>query len=500
MNSEFPSSTDFLAFTALALLAVSALVLAEWARSEDWLGLPSSRRFVHVTVGLFVAVATIALRSPIWLFGSAVVALIVTSVSRRRGWLRSIHGPGNESVGTITFPLALVMILPFFWNSAMSERHPLALGFAVLAVSDPVAAIVGTRFKNRRVLGWGPNGKTFAGSAAFGITAWIISGFWLSLIDSISRLPIHEMWLWHLAAMIAITAAAAEMVGRRGWDNLLIVAFVVLVVLGANSDERARFLGWCVVLSLAFSVLAYRLRFLSADGATMAGLLGGLILFFGGWTWIVPPTIFFLFSSLLSTWSNRRRGPSGLRQHRGHRRDAVQVLANGVVGCALVTWNFFEPSSHAYWLFTAAFAAAAADTFATEVGMALRGVTWSVVSGSRVESGTSGGVSILGFIACIVGAFVVALSAALATGTRKLGPIAIVTMAGFLAAVVDSLLGATIQARFRESTGRTTEAAVTDGERNQRVAGLHFVNNDTVNLLCTAAGVWIAWLLLVVGN
>lgn len=481
-------STDFLAFLALALLAVVAIVIAEWGRAHDLIKEGTSRRFVHVTVGLFVAIAVIALDSPVWLFVAAACAFLINVVSLQRGWLQSIHGSHTRSLGTVTFPLGILLILPFFWNSSLIARYPLALGFAVLAVSDPVAAIVGSRFEENRFLSMGPEGKTLAGATAFGLTAWLITGLWITLVESAGRLPFDAHWVWHMAAMVGIVATAAEMVGRKGWDNVLIVVAVVLVLLATESGERARFLGWCVVVSIAFSLLAYRLRFLDAGGAAVTGLMGGAFLYFGGWAWVVPPVIFFFSSSLLSVWSARRQGATQLHQVRGSRRDGVQALANGGVGCLIVIAAHFTPFAGAYWTFAGAFAAAAADTFATEIGTALRGRTWSIISGVRTEPGTSGGVSLAGFGASLAGGALVGISAAAALGTFRLAPIVVVTVAGFAAGVVDSLLGATVQVRYRTRAGVITDASSTDDLPNERAGGWRCVNNDTVNFLCTAAG------------
>lgn len=480
-------STDFLAFVSLAFLTVGAIVLAEWGRAQDILSLPASRRFVHLTVGLFVAIAVISLDSPLWLFVSAAVAFVVNVVSIRWGWLPSIHGARGRSVGTVTFPLGVLVILPFFWDSPLIARYPLALAFAVLAVSDPAAAVVGTRFTGRRLLGAGPDGKTLAGATAFGLTAWLITGLWLTLIGSTGRLPYDSHWVWHMAAMVGIVASAAEMAGRKGWDNVLIVVAVVLVLLGTESGDRARFLGWCVILSIVFSLLAYRLRFLNAGGAAVTGLLGGSILYFAGWQWLIPPIAFFVSSSLLSVWSARRKTSSD-RGQRSVRRDGVQVLANGGLGCVLAIGNHFAPFHAAYWIFAAAFTAAAADTFATEVGTALRGRTWSIVSGQPVEIGTSGGVSLAGFGASLAGSVVVGLAAAAGAGRINAMLLLVLAVTGFFAAIIDSLLGATVQARYSTLEGRRTDARETDGRLNRLVGGWALINNDTVNFLCTVAG------------
>ena len=70
-------------------------------------------------------------------------------------------------------------------------------------------------------------------------------------------------------------------------------------------------------------------------------------------------------------------------------------------------------------------------------------------------------------------------------------------LAGFAGSVLDSVLGAALQAKYRTSEGRATERPTTDGQPNQLVGGWRWVNNDVVNAIssCAAAlpfllGLW----------
>ena len=485
-------STDLLEFTSLVLLGLGALLIAEWATERGYLQPRISRRLVHLTIGLFIAMAVVSVETATWLYLVALFAVAFNVVAYNKGWMASIHIPGSKSIGSVTFPLALVVMMPFFWFTPPVERYSLAIAFSVLAVSDPLAAIAGRAAANHRILGFGSAAKTLAGSLAFGFSAWLIAGLWMTLLASTGLLPFDIEWVWHAAALVAIVAAATEAVSHRGWDNFFVVVSIVLVIAGTTSNERVRFLGWCIVAAIVFAFVTYRLRFLNFDGAIVGGLMGGAILFFGGWVWIVPPLAFFATASLLSAWSARKRGLDVSLQVRGGRRDAVQVLANGAVGWVLVILNHFIPAPGAYWLFAAAFAAAAADTFATEIGTAVRGRTWSIVTALRVDPGTSGGVSVAGTLAAVLGGLVVALAAVGAEGEFALRAILVVSVAGFLAAAADSLLGATVQGRYRDHTGRITDAAVSNGVANEHIGGSAHVDNDMVNLLCTAVGAAVA--------
>ena len=68
-----------------------------------------------------------------------------------------------------------------------------------------------------------------------------------------------------------------------------------------------------------------------------------------------------------------------------------------------------------------------------------------------------------------------------------------VTAAGFLGALLDSFLGATVQVQYRRKDGSLTEKAYDeDGRRNERARGIAMIDNDMVNLISGLFSVSIA--------
>jgi uncharacterized membrane protein len=77
-------------------------------------------------------------------------------------------------------------------------------------------------------------------------------------------------------------------------------------------------------------------------------------------------------------------------------------------------------------------------------------------------------------------------------GGDLLGVSLLVLLGGILGSLVDSALGAGVQAQYRCSeTGRVTERPHTRGVPNPLIKGVRWINNDAVNFLAasTAAGV-----------
>ena len=211
----------------------------------------------------------------------------------------------------------------------------------------------------------------------------------------------------------------------------------------------------------------------------------------------------FFVSSTALGFAGRRQKESLKKIHqKGGRRDMIQVLANGGVGCLCAI--LYKLSGNPAWAFgfAVSFASSNADTWASELGVLSRGEPVSLFTLRRVTRGVSGGVSILGSGMALCGAlFIAALFALenLSLGIVRGGFLwiaALVTVGGFIGSLVDSFLGATIQAQYLMEGALTEQKAGVDGRANRLVRGLSFVNNDIVNFgscaMTTALAVLLA--------
>lgn len=216
-------------------------------------------------------------------------------------------------------------------------------------------------------------------------------------------------------------------------------------------------------------VVARQLRWLTRSGQLAAAIVGLAVLLGSGTLGVALLFIFFLSSSALSRFRADLKGRASEPSGRG----AMQVVANGGVaaGFSVLALAGWVPAAH--YALVGALAAATADTWATEIGSAGRWPTWSVIGRGRVTPGDSGGVSIPGTLAGIAGAALIAGVAALITpsGTDAGDWIRMGVLAGTTGMFVDSLLGATIEARSE------------------------LIGNDQVNLGCTLVGAAMAMVL-----
>ncbi len=275
-----------------------------------------------------------------------------------------------------------------------------------------------------------------------------------------------------------------------------------------------------LIIGAAFAALisfaASRVHALSPSGAIAAFVVGTITFGLGGWQLTIVLLAFFVSSIALSRVGRKRKkqltdiGKAGAR-------DAWQVLANGGVAtvcCVLVhgpiaiaaRWISEIDSVAWFCAFAGAYAAATADTWGTEIGTLLRQPPRSILTLKPVATGLSGGITLPGTLAEFAGAFFIAIvavgvlaitpiSPGLHAGTT--GVIIAVTLGGIIGALIDSVLGATLQELRRcPACDRACETNPHEcGGATDRIRGLPGFSNDAVNALATLGGAAIAFAL-----
>jgi uncharacterized protein (TIGR00297 family) len=242
----------------------------------------------------------------------------------------------------------------------------------------------------------------------------------------------------------------------------------------------------------AISLAARQVRALSPSGALAATAVGGTVVAGSGVRGGGMLLAFFISSSLLG------RLPAGdhLEQRRGRERDAIQVMANGGVAAILALASSL-PWERTRALFSAGFggavATAAADTWATEIGSRSGAQPRSILTRQPTSPGASGGVTVAGIAASAVAAALIARLAPLPVTTTAQHPSTrtfAIALGGFTGALVDSLLGATVQeVRFCDSCFVETEELLHRcGAQTRAMRGARWCDNDMVNAIATAAG------------
>jgi uncharacterized protein (TIGR00297 family) len=251
-----------------------------------------------------------------------------------------------------------------------------------------------------------------------------------------------------------------------------------------------------LILGAFLGAASWRLRWLNGKGALAASIIGALTFGFGG---VLPAALLILFfasSSLLSGLLSRRKRPFMNDVAKGGPRDAAQVFANGFLPAAFAL--VYGLTGLRLWLvgIVGSLAASTADTWGTELGMLAPCTPRLITTGQRVPVGTSGGVTLLGAAASLLGAGLIAGGVAWCQHDAAI--LASVWVGGLLGALIDSLLGATVQGMYYCSRcGRVTERSPqhTCGAQTTFERGWRWLDNDVVNLVAAGSGAIVAMML-----
>jgi len=250
-----------------------------------------------------------------------------------------------------------------------------------------------------------------------------------------------------------------------------------------------------LILSTFIGWIAYRRKSLTWDGWIGAVITGTLTFGFGGWAFGLTLILFFTTSSILSHYKQlRKQALAGEKFEKGGQRDFAQAMANGGIG-ALISLLFGlagEPMQ-LLLLFVGVLATVTADTWATELGILSTSAPRNILTMKPVPRGTSGGISLTGTAAGAVGAFAIGTGFTLiALAERGHGPMLwlplIACIGGTFGNLADSLLGATLQAIYRDPMGNETERTTSKGSANILARGWRWMNNDAVNLISSLIG------------
>jgi len=221
-------------------------------------------------------------------------------------------------------------------------------------------------------------------------------------------------------------------------------------------------------------------KWLSRGGLIAACAVGAGTTWGLGWAGLALLAAFFLSGSLLSQLAERGESP---------RRTARQVLANGGVATLAALLGSWTAAA-------GAIAAAAADTWATEIGAFSPFPPRLLTSGRRVARGTSGGITALGTLGGVAGAVTIAWSAYVLAPRGAAPGLVTLTGAGVVGMLADSVLGATLQGKYHcpACDARFERGNTVCHEPVLLTGGWRWLDNDGVNLAATVCGAAVALL------
>ncbi len=208
MPVHFPVHDPILVLATFVYVALLLLVIRGLA-GVFRLSRFTARKSVHIGIGVGTIVTT-ALYDRL---GWALVAPAAFAALNFTGVLRAV-APSLERDGRDpalwVFPLSVLALLLLFWEGG--DRAPALAGLAALGFADPAAAVVGSRFGERRFAGWG-HGRSVEGSLTYlAVAGGAAAAIALAVPGAGPAL--------RLAVGCGIAGAFVEAISPAGIDNL----------------------------------------------------------------------------------------------------------------------------------------------------------------------------------------------------------------------------------------------------------------------------------------
>jgi uncharacterized protein (TIGR00297 family) len=435
--------------------------------SGEW-----KRKLVHIGVGGFalalrflspVQAALLAIAA--FVFNWQVLPRIGGKTMWRAGELASGHARG-----ILIYPLSVLGLILVFHDRLWMA----AAIWGLLALGDGMATIVGQALRGPR-LPW--NGS----KGLLGLIAFVLFGtlgaFGLAVWTKPDLDPAH---LFAVVLALALLSSLVESMDTTLDDNFTVplVAAIVLPLLmglqgmGVNAVGIQLRVVQGLLVSIVFAWLAFRSKSIDFPGAVAAVLIGTIITAGFGLPGFALMAGFFLVGSVVTKLGYAKKATLGIAQEKGGARGWRNAFANGGIPALLALFGLLSqgPARTAYLIaYAAAVATAAADTCSSEIGKAYGKRTFLITTLGRVPAGTEGAISVEGTLGGLFGALFIA-SLGVLTGLFGAEGALIVTLAGFLGALAESVIGTVAEKRG-------------------------WLDNHTLNALNTAIGAALATLI-----
>ncbi len=239
------------------------------------------------------------------------------------------------------------------------------------------------------------------------------------------------------------------------------VAIIMLVIDKLQFAPSLGLVAIAAIIAFSFSYIAYRAKTADLPGLFSAALMGIILIVFTGISGFLVMLSFFIIAAAATRYKMDYKKSIHVEQESGGVRGYVNVFANGLVSCiAAICFGATELPVFLV-IYLGSVATAAADTVAGEIGVT-SGKPFLITTMRRVPAGTNGGVSMLGELAGLMGAFFVSIVAFL---------LGLADLSIFIAAVAGGFIGANIDSLFGEL-----------------FENKHYIGNAGTNLLATFSG------------
>ena len=286
------------------------------------------------------------------------------------------------------------------------------------------------------------------GEAAYRISGSNTKGYIPFTVAAFISAFLVMMYSGYTVPFVAVTGVIVALmlhsILRDRPDSIFIetlgVAMTMLLFYDIDYHVESVILITAVIIGFGFAFFSYKLKAADVSGLFSGALMGILLIVFTDVRWFLIMLTFFILGAGTTKFRFEKKTELGVAESHGGVRGYFNVFANGMVSlCGAILYGITGDPLYIA-LFLGSVACATSDTLASEVGVV--GKTPRLITTFReVPRGTNGGVTVVGELAAIAGAVIIAVVAyALNVADPTLAAITI--LSGFFGTNIDSLIGA----------------------------------------------------------
>lgn len=453
---------------ALGYVALMIFGVGEVVRRKA--GVAISRKIVHTSLFMLWCFFDLFFKGTIHMIIVPTLFIIINTISYKKKLFDSIEDEKGH-YGTILFAVAvtIMMTAAYVWPEFY---YPAGIGIVCLTFGDGASALCGYAIRSRKIY----KEKTLSGFIGGIIFCFIgLMIFRMAYCDKIAILD---------AAIIAIVASILELGGGKV-DNLttsLGGAFVSWLLLTVNATGLR--------VGLIVGIVLFLLVVLSGAMTVCAGIAAIVMAVcfrvFGGrlGLWFVVGCYIFIF--VVGVFRRLIRRTNENKKKKIAQRNIKQILINGGIGTVFIV-IYGLTQSYAFLISAiVSIGGNFVDSVSSDVGTLSRHRPYDFLRRKFVETGISGGMSVLGTASAFLTSAAMALFAVVVpTGNVRNGCITAALI--FAQTLIDSALGSLIQVKYYDEKCKIiTEKKTINGVENKYYSGIRWVDNNMVNLISSA--------------
>ncbi|OLS28521.1 MAG: hypothetical protein HeimC2_05770 [Candidatus Heimdallarchaeota archaeon LC_2] len=189
---------------------------------------PTTRKFIHVTVGLIVIGMPLMFSKKLVPVFIAIIFILINFITSPASPIKRLQIDSTReghSFGTTYYAISLTSLLLFYFDTPWI----LQVGFLPLVIGDAAAAYFGSKYGKHPWKYF--NDKSIEGSIFAYLSTFIILGLVLTSYKLIDLFDFSYLFLLGLILSISMITTVVEIISSKGLDNITIPLFCTIFAL-----------------------------------------------------------------------------------------------------------------------------------------------------------------------------------------------------------------------------------------------------------------------------